>query len=296
MHQAYHHTDRHEDAQDMRNMGGLRRAMPWTAGLMWLATLAIAGIPGFSGFFSKDEILAMTFARGGEAGAFFVLWAMGSVAALLTAFYMTRMMLYTFHGINRTGVEEEPHLHEAPWVMTGPLVVLAVGSVFAGFLNLPAVLPGSGWLHHWLEPVTESSAQFLPEVHLAHATEWALLGLATLVALVGIVGAWMLLKPEAVKPVAESPAEAGFGKVLLNKWYIDELYDRVIVRPLMWMSDLVLWKVVDNGVIDGAGVNGSATVARLVGWVGSRIQNGRVGTYVLFFVVGVWFILRAVTG
>ena len=108
MHHAYHSTHSQEDAQDMRNMGGLRKAMPWTAALMWLATLAIAGIPGFSGFFSKDEILAMTFARGGEANAFFVLWAIGSVAALLTAFYMTRMMLYTFHGPNRTGAEEEP--------------------------------------------------------------------------------------------------------------------------------------------------------------------------------------------
>ncbi len=296
MHHAYHHTGSHEDPQDMRNMGGLRKAMPWTAALMWLATLSIAGIPGFSGFFSKDEILAMTFARGGEASAFFVLWAIGSVAALLTAFYMTRMMLYTFHGPNRTGAGEEPQLHEAPWVMTGPLIVLAIGSVFAGLLNLPAVLPGSGWLHHWLEPVTAASAQFTPEVHIEHATEWVLLGFATIVAITGMVGAWMLLKPEAVKPAAEAPAETGFGKVLFNKWYVDELYDRVVVRPLLWLSDLVLWKVVDKGVIDGAGVNGTATVTRFVGWIGSRIQNGRVGTYVLFFVIGVWFVLRAVTG
>ncbi|MEE8134448.1 MAG: NADH-quinone oxidoreductase subunit L [Gemmatimonadales bacterium] len=298
MHHAYHRTGRHGDAQDMRNMGGLRKAMPWTAALMWLATLAIAGIPGFSGFFSKDEILAMTFARGGEANAFFVLWAIGSVAALLTAFYMTRMMLYTFHGPNRTGAEEEPQLHEAPWVMTGPLVVLAIGSVFAGLLNLPSVLPGSGWLHHWLEPVTEASADFMlpASLELGRATEWALLGFATIVAVTGIVGAWMFIKPEATKPAAEAPAETGFGKVLFNKWYVDELYDRVVVRPFMWLSDLVLWKVVDKWVIDGAGVNGSATVTRIVGWIGSRIQNGRVGTYVLFFVVGVWFVLRAVTG
>ena len=106
----------------------------------------------------------------------------------------------------------------------------------------------------------------------------------------------MFIKPEATKPAAEAPAETGFGKVLFNKWYVDELYDRVVVRPFMWLSDLVLWKVVDKWVIDGAGVNGSATVTRIVGWIGSRIQNGRVGTYVLFFVVGVWFVLRAVTG
>jgi NADH-quinone oxidoreductase subunit L len=180
--------------------------------------------------------------------------------------------------------------------MTGPLIVLAIGSVFAGLLNLPAVLPGSGWLHHWLEPVTAASAQFTPEVNIEHATEWVLLGFATIVAITGMVGAWMLLKPEAVKPAAEAPAETGFGKVLFNKWYVDELYDRVVVRPLLWLSELVLWKVVDKGVIDGAGVNGTATVTRFVGWIGSRIQNGRVGTYVLFFVIGVWFVLRAVTG
>jgi NADH-quinone oxidoreductase subunit L len=296
LHHAYHHTGRHEDSQDMRNMGGLRRALPWTAGLMWIATLAIAGIPGFSGFFSKDEILAMTFARGGEATAYFILWAIGSVAALLTAFYMTRMMLYTFHGPNRTGTDEEPYLHEAPWVMTGPLVVLAIGSVLAGVLNLPAVLPGSGWLHHWLEPVTTSSTQFMQEVHLEQSTEWVLLSFATLIAVAGIAGAWRLLKPSALTAAADAPAEQGLGKVLANRWYVDELYDRVVVRPIVRMSDLVLWRVMDKGIIDGAAVNGSAALARVMGWIASRIQNGRVGTYVFAFVVGVIMVLRAVVG
>jgi NADH-quinone oxidoreductase subunit L len=296
LHHAYHQSGRHEDAQDMRNMGGLRKMMPWTAALMWIATLAIAGIPGFSGFFSKDEILAMTFARGGEAGAFFVLWAIGTIAALLTAFYMTRMMLYTFHGPSRTGTDEASHLHEAPWSMTGPLVVLGIGSVVAGGLNLPAVLPGSGWLHHWLEPVTEHSAQFIPEVHLSHGTEWALLGLATIVAVTGMIGAWLLLKPSAVTTAAEAPPEHGFGKVLLHKWYVDELYDRAVVRPTLWLSNVVFWRIVDKGVIDSAGVNGSATMARVVGWVGSRLQTGRVATYVVFFVLGVWLVLRAAAG
>ena len=294
LHHAYHHTGRHEDSQDMRNMGGLRRALPWTAGLMWIATLAIAGIPGFSGFFSKDEILAMTFARGGEASAYFILWAIGSVAALLTAFYMTRMMLYTFHGPNRTGTDEEPQFREAPWVMTGPLVVLAIGSVVAGVLNLPAVLPGSGWLHHWLEPVTASSTQFMHEVHLEQSTEWVLLGFATLIAVAGMVGAWRLLKPSALTAAADAPAEQRLGKILANKWYVDELYDRTVVRPIVRMSDLVLWRVMDKGVIDGAAVNGSAALARAMGWIASRIQNGRVGTYVFAFVVGVIVVLRAV--
>jgi NADH-quinone oxidoreductase subunit L len=295
MHHAYHATHRHDDAQDMRNMGGLRRWMPWTTGVMWLATLAIAGVPGFSGFFSKDEILAETFLKGHEHPVFYVFWAIGALAALLTAFYMTRMMLYTFHGPNRTGDVEQQHLHEAPWVMTGPLLVLAAGSVFGGVLNLPEVLPGAGWLEEWLEPVTSGGDFFRPEAHLAHGTEWALLGLATLIAAAGMLGAWRLLKPETLARAAEAPAETGFERVLLKKWYVDELYDAVVVRPIVWLSDKVLWRGVDAGVIDGAGVNGSARVARGFGAVGSWLQTGQVGTYVFFFVVGVLLMLRAVT-
>jgi NADH-quinone oxidoreductase subunit L len=293
LHHAYHATHSHEDAQDMRNMGGLRRYMPWTAGLMWVATLAIAGVPGFSGFFSKDEILAMTFARGHEAVGFYVLWGVGAIAALLTAFYMTRMMLYAFHGPNRTGADEEPHLHEVPWVMTGPLIVLALGSALGGLLNLPAVLPGAGWLHHFLEPVTEGSAAYLPELHLEHGTEWTLLGLATLIAALGILAAWQLLKPARLLPAREAPAESGLQKVLLRKWYVDEVYDAIVVRPVMWLSHRALWRGVDVGVIDGLFVNGSATAARAVGWIGSRLQSGRVGMYVFFFVLGSILVLRA---
>jgi NADH-quinone oxidoreductase subunit L len=295
LHHAYHHSHRHEDAQDMRNMGGLRRWMPWTAAVMWVATLAIAGIPGFSGFFSKDEILAMTFAKGHEHVLFYVLWSIGTLAALMTAFYMTRMMLYTFHGPNRTGDAEQGHLREAPWVMTGPLVVLAVLAALGGLLNLPHVLPGAAWLHHWLEPVTAAGDFFKPELHLGEGTEWMLLGLATVIATVGIVAAWRLLPLAALRPAAESAEDTGLGKILLRKWYIDEIYDAVIVRPLVWVSEKFLWKGIDAGVIDGAGVNGSARVARGIGAVGSWLQTGQVGTYVFFFVVGVLLILRAVT-
>src|SRR5206468_1936463 len=124
VHHAMHATHTHEDAQDMRNMGGLARYMPWTAALMWIATLAIAGIPPFAGFFSKDEILGAAFAEAAVRPLWYAFWGMGLAAALLTAFYMTRLMLYTFHGPNRTGEREREHLHEAPPVMTGPLVVL----------------------------------------------------------------------------------------------------------------------------------------------------------------------------
>jgi NADH-quinone oxidoreductase subunit L len=254
---------------------------------MWVATLAIAGVPGFSGFFSKDEILAAAFARGQEHWLFYLLWVLGTVAAFLTAFYMARLMLYTFHGPNRTGEAEREHLHEAPWVMTGPLLVLAAGSAIGGLLNLPEVLPGAGWLEHWLAPVTSGSGLYLPEAALAHGTEWTLLLVATLLALGGLYAAWHFLKPEALTTAAEAPAETGFGLVLNRKYYIDEIYQGVIVRPLVWLSDRLLWRTVDKGVIDGAAVNGSAWALRGLGWVGSLLESGAVGWYVVVFVTGV---------
>jgi NADH-quinone oxidoreductase subunit L len=296
MHHAYHHTHSGEDPQDMRNMGGLAKAMPWTAAVMWLATLAIAGVPGFSGFFSKDQILAAAFVRGHDAFLFYVVWALGAVAALLTAFYMTRLMLYTFHGPGRTGPEETKHLHEAPWIMTAPLVVLAVGSVFGGMFNLPHVLPGAGWLEHWLEPTTEGSLAFLPEVHLSAALEWTLIGVATVIAAAGILGAWFLLKPDRLTAAKAAPAETGVQRVLLNKYYVDELYNAVVVRPVNWLSTRVLWRIVDVNVIDNAGVNGAGNVSKLFGWVATRFQTGNLSTYVVLFVIGVLFVLSTVVG
>jgi len=296
MHHAYHKTHTHDDPQDMRNMGGLGQYLPWTAGLMWIATLAIAGIPPFSGFFSKDGILAATFALGHEHPAYYFLWAVGAVAALLTAFYMTRMMLYTFHGPNRTGGTEREHLHEAPWVMTGPLIVLAIGSVFAGGLNLPHVLPGAGWLEHQFEAVTELSHRYLPEVHLAVSTEWMLIGIATFIAAAGMLTAWRMLQPSQLKPASEAEPEHGFAKVLANKWYVDEIYDAAIIRPCVWMSQNVLWKFMDAGLIDGALVNGSAWTSRMFGYIGSAMQTGRLAWYLLVFVIGTLALLRAVMG
>jgi NADH-quinone oxidoreductase subunit L len=295
MHHAYHATHSHDDAQDMRNMGGLKAYMPWTFGLMWVATLAIAGIPPLSGFFSKDGILAATFGRIPDTPVFMVFWLFGAVAALLTAFYMTRLMLYTFHGANRTGDQEREHLHEVRWIMTGPLVVLGILSAVGGVLNLPHILPGAEWLGHWLEPVTEGAAAYLPEVHLAVPTEWMLLGGATVIALLGIGAAVALLKPAALTRAAEAPAETGVRRILLAKYYVDELYDRFIVHPIVWLSRRVLWRVVDEGVIDGAAVNGAARTGKLIGWLGTRFQTGQVGTYVVLFVVGVLALLHAMT-
>ncbi len=289
MHRAYHHTGRHADAQDMRNMGGLAAFMPWTSRVMWVATLAIAGIPPLAGFFSKDEILGAAFARGASQPFYYVVWLFGLAAAFLTAVYMTRLMLYTFHGPNRTGDQERAHLGEAPGVMTWPLVALAALTVVGGALNLPGV----GTLEHWLDPVTERSAGLLPALAPSTGVE---LGLMALAALIGIGGIWLaarVLKPEALVPAERAPAEKGFARLLLEKYRIDELYRAAIVRPLVGFARIVLWKGLDAGVIDAAGVNGSAAVARGLGWIGSRLQTGQIGTYVVFFVIGALAVLAA---
>jgi len=291
MHHAYHATHSHEDAQDMRNMGGLARYLPWTTALMWIATLAIAGIPPLSGFFSKDEILTAAFARGTTNPAWLVFWVFGLAAALLTAFYMTRLMLYTFHGPNRTGEKEREHLHEAPWIMTGPLLVLGILSAAGGLLNVPELYHGSARLHHWLEPITQPGAAMVPEAHLSTTTEWMLVGVAVLIAVLGIVGAWRLLNPAALVPARAAPAERGFARILRHKWYVDEIYDALIVRPLVWLSTEILWKRVDQQAIDGATVNGVARGARALGWANRWLQTGQVGVYVAVFVVGVLLII-----
>jgi NADH-quinone oxidoreductase subunit L len=296
MHRAYHHTHVHEDAQDMRNMGGLARYMPWTAVLMWIATLAIAGVPPLAGFFSKDEILTAAFARGTTNPVWLVFWVFGLAAALLTAFYMTRLMLYTFHGPNRTGDKAREHLHEAPWIMTGPLLVLGILSAAGGLLNVPALYHGNAWLEHWLEPVARPAAALLPETHLGTGTEWMLVGVAVLIAVAGMVGAWRLLKPQDLVPARSAPPERGFALVLRNKWYVDEIYDALIVRPLMWLSTEVLWKRVDQQAIDGATVNGVARGARALGWANRWLQTGQVGVYVAVFVVGVLLIIWRAVG
>ena len=307
LHAAYHHTGSHEDAQDMRNMGGLRKWMPWTWGLMWIATLAIAGIFPFAGFFSKDEILASVFARThstlaetswlGIPGSMVLpaIYGMSLAAALLTAVYMTRMMLYTFHGPNRTGEAERGHLREAPWVMTGPLVILGVLSVVGGWLNIPAIAPQLGpaqMLHHFLDPVVGAPAQTLAggEPHLEHRTEYILIGVALAVAIVGILFAVARLRPGRVVVAREAPPEHGFGRVLANKYYVDEAYDRVVVAPTVGLSRRVLWRGIDVGIIDGL-VNGAAAMSRGFGRVGSWLQSGQLGTYAWVLLVGVLAVL-----
>ena len=315
MHHAFHHTHKDWDAQDMRNMGGLKAYMPITWVAMWLATLAIAGIWPFAGFFSKDEIIWMTGAMAGAENTpyqalYTVYWFLALAAAILTAFYMTRLMVMTFHGKNRTGAREAEHLHEAPRTMWIPLAILASLSVFGGWINVTtdlreSVLGGLGflpmteWLHHWLEPVTEAAHQ-VQEAHLGELAHAAPLGggevtwglISTVAALSVVLVTARLLGRRKVPVAVEDAEPTGFSRILFNKWYVDEFYHRWVVDPVLTTSR-VLWRIVDTKIIDGT-VDLVGNGARAVGWVGSLLQTGQVNTYVFFMTVGVLVILAMI--
>jgi NADH-quinone oxidoreductase subunit L len=232
MHHAYHATHSHEDAQDMRNMGGLRRYMPDLRANDHCHA-AIAGIPPLSGFFSKDEILAFAWGRGEHEAVWKVFWAMGALGALLTAFYMARLLAMTFLGENRTGAKEREHLHEAPWIMTGPLLVLGVLTVIGGAINFPEFWPTGP--HHlldrWLEPVVEPAAAFL-KVELPHGpTEMALIALAVAIGIVGLGLGRSGDPAPADRYRARCARRVRLWKVINRKWYVDEIYDEFVVRP-----------------------------------------------------------------
>jgi NADH-quinone oxidoreductase subunit L len=307
MHHALHHTHKDWDAQDMRNMGGLRRYMPITWITMWIGTLAIAGVWPFAGFFSKDEIIWQTAARAtGPFEVWFrIFWIMALLAAMLTAFYMTRLMIMTFHGRNRTGEKESAHLHEAPAVMYVPLIILAIASAVGGWINVPEAIakipvlgwiPHSEWLHEWLHPVTASADDVMasnlgPVLHESPfgggEAVWAAISFA--IATIVIVLTTRALGRRLLRPATESPAPAGFGRVLYNKWYVDELYDKTIVRPLLAVSR-ASWRYIDQNIIDGM-VNGAGRAARLIGFSGSKLQSGQLNTYAFAIVVGVIVVL-----
>ncbi|WP_420441104.1 NADH-quinone oxidoreductase subunit L [Candidatus Palauibacter sp.] len=289
----------HGDPNDMRNHGGLRKFMPRTFVFMWVATLAIAGVPPLAGFFSKDEIIWYAGAYG-----YPILWGVALATALLTAVYMARLMVLTFHGENRTfghgGASEAGRkLHEVPLVMWVPLAVLAVLSVVGGWANIPEalpLLPAVEWLHHWLEPVFEPAIAvkeahgFVAEHHApvgGGEALWA--GISAAVAIAAVTATVRVLSPKPVPTEAEAVAPTGFARVLHDKWYVDELYDRAIVRPslALWRA---CWRIVDAGLIDGA-VNGAGRAARLLGWAGGQLQTGRVTTYLVAFMLGALLVL-----
>jgi NADH-quinone oxidoreductase subunit L len=315
MHHALRHTKKDWDAQDMRNMGGLKAHMPYTWITMWLATVAIAGIWPFAGFFSKDEIIWMTGAMAGAeqapyAGLYTVYWILALAAAVLTAFYMTRLMVMTFHGENRTGSREAEHLHEAPRTMWIPLVILALLSVFGGWINVSTdlresilggfgALPMSEWLHDWLEPVTEA-AHTVQETNLGELAQAAPLGggewewglISFVAALAVVLVTFRFVGSSRVTVAVEDAEPTGFARILYNKFYVDEFYHRWVVDPVLTTSR-VLWRVVDATIIDGT-VNLVGNGTRALGWVVSLFQTGQVNTYVFVLTVGVLVILSMV--
>ncbi len=321
MHHALHVTHNPADAQDIRNMGGLRHALPITFWTMAIATLAIAGVPPFAGFFSKDEIVgAAWIGAGGDlpmaqglallgynpAFWFGLIGVILSVAALLTAIYMGRMMIYTFFGPNRTGEEERRHLHEVGWTMTVPLIALAILSVIGGWFNIDYKIPIVNWftpvaiggvqaLHDWLHPTLVGTeeivrAQFGELADPPHAA-WPIV-LAIVIGAGGLLFAWFFLRPERLRPAGVEPDyESAPEKVLYHKWYVDELYDAIVVRPVVALSR-GFSRIVDKGIIDGV-VDGAGRLAQSFGLIIGRLQSGLLNTYALTIVIGVLVVLGA---
>ena len=275
--------------QDLRKMGGLRKELPITFWTFLIGTLAIAGVPFLSGFFSKDEILWKTYASGHT-----VLYVLAVLTAFLTATYMFRLLYMCFFGESRAVSHDAPahrHLHDAPAAMALALVILAGGSVLAGYVGVPHVLGGANRIESYLQPSFESHAvnagiaEHLGTEDHGPSMEKTLMGVSVLVAALGIGLATLFFykKPELADATAAQ--FSGLHKLLLNKYYVDELYDAVIVQPIKRVSSGVLWRGVDAGIIDGS-VNAVGLIVR--GWsaVLRRLQTGSVRAYAMSFFAG----------
>ncbi len=277
--------------QDIQGFGGLKKHMPKTAMTFLIASLAISGVPPLSGFFSKDEILWMSFANGS-----FILWLIGAVTALMTAFYMFRLYYLTFEGRERFG--HNLHPHESPSVMTIPLMILALLAAVGGFIGIPALFSGEGGnlFEGWLTPVFEDAERKLA-FYGTHSvsSEITLMVTSVILAVAGIWIAWniYLKKPS----VAESFARRfkGLYNLLWNKYFIDEVYDAAVVNPIVKGSENVLWKITDSKIIDGL-VNGTASVINFISSRIRKIQTGVAQIYAVVMMLGIvialfWIIL-----
>jgi NADH-quinone oxidoreductase subunit L len=275
--------------QEMPHMGGLRTKIPITFWCMFIATLAIAGIPGFAGFFSKDEILEAA-GSGPHANLWFY-W-LGLIGAGMTSFYMFRLIFLTFFGKPRYD-EHKVHVHESPWSMTGPLIVLAFLSTVGGWVAAPHLIGGTDYFEKFLHPVFAAYAanpgieQGAGEIAGSPMTDLihALTGWPVIIALLGLLLAWWfyIKSPDTPKKLAQSLR--GPYTLILHKYYIDELYNAVIIAPLLWISTNVLWHVVDEGAIDGT-VNGVARGLRESGGQVREIQSGNARSYATWVVIG----------
>lgn len=273
--------------QDMRRMGGLRKALPITFITFLIGCLAIAGIPPFSGFFSKDEILLHAYEHSK------VLYAVGLFTAFLTAFYMFRLLFLTFFGDFRGTEEQKHHLHESPASMTLPLVVLAILAAVGGFMNAPFFLgEDKAYLANYLAPLFTYSQRLNPAafgVHADHATELMLIGLSVGAGVLGIVLAYVQYVSRGVRPVEEGESRGFLENLIYHKYYIDELYNALFVRPTMWLSK-AFHRYVENGIIDPV-VNGFGRVTVGGGKLLRNVQTGSVETYLILMVVGIVLVL-----
>lgn len=270
--------------QDIRFMGGLKKHMPATYITFLLATLAIAGIFPFAGFFSKDEILWNVFAS--DQGSKIV-WVIGAIAALCTSFYMFRLVYLTFHGKFRGTHEQEHHLHESPKTMTVPLMILGGLSLVGGWIGIPKLLSLGvipNFFHDFLEPAV-SKFGHVHVGHYSHAIEYSLMGLSLLIAIIGWVFARSLFR-EIKKDLPDPETYTGFVKILWNKYFVDEIYDKIIVRPLKALSTNVFLNISDKRIIDGA-ANGSASGWRKVSDLFSQLQTGNIQVYGFYMIFGV---------
>jgi NADH-quinone oxidoreductase subunit L len=270
--------------QDLRKMGGLKKHLPITYITFFIAVLAISGVPPFSGFFSKDEILANAFAEHK------VLWALSFITSLLTAFYMFRLFFLTFWGEGRMSDQVRSHIHESPKSITIPLIILAILAAVGGFMGIPEViLADSHWLSSFLAPVFEPSATILQHHHLDHTTELMLMAVVVVLSIVSILIAYSMYVSKKQVPAQEGQIGSSVQNLLYNKYYIDEVYNAIVVKPLYWISK-TLDSVIETLGIDriinavGGSVIVSSRAARL-------IQKGDIGYYIFVMVIGVVLIL-----
>ncbi len=299
MHHALHHAHSHDDPQDMRNMGGLKSKMPVTFLTFLVSTIAIAGIPGFSGFFSKDEILWQAFSNPFHGSLNIVLWGTGAVAAGFTAFYMFRLVFMTFFGDCRINPKAKDHLHESPAVITIPLIVLGFLALVGGYVGIPKVIGElfggiPNYFEHWLAPVFEISEEFVKQNahaagHHGAALEWGLMGTSVVIAVIGISIAFALYVVSPQIPAKFTSAFPALHRAVYNKWYIDEIYDFIFVNPCKAFGNF-LWKGFDVLVVDGI-VNGVAKVIMGTSAGMKGLQSGYVHNYAFGMAAGVVAIL-----
>ncbi|HDP99950.1 MAG TPA: NADH-quinone oxidoreductase subunit L [bacterium] len=269
--------------QDIRYMGGLKKFMPATFLTFTLATLAIAGFPPFAGFFSKDEILWNVFASGHGNK---IVWLIGMVAALCTAFYMFRLVYLTFFGSFRGSRQQEHHLHESPKTMTVPLMILAALSVVGGWIGIPKLLSFGAipnYFHDYLEP-TLSKYGHVHIDHYSHATEYALMALSVAIAFAGWLLARMLFR-ELKYRLPDPATYTGISRLLWNKYFIDEIYMKFIVNPIKYLSTNIFLNIADKKIIDGA-ANGSASGWKWVAVLLSFFQSGNIQAYGFYMLFG----------